>query len=230
MVDLVDLFFETSVMIRSTVFLTISVFASTILTAQNAPDLSRLVQEKKITVVNRNISILNDPQKGKAIHLDEKEGDGVAWVNDISFGNGTIEFDVKGRNVMQQSFVGVAFHGLDDSTMDAVYFRPFNFQSPDADRKSHSVQYVSLPVYDWQKLRTQFPNKYEHAIDPSPQPTDWFHVRVEVKSPKITVFVNNNSIPALTVDQLNDRKQGKIGFWVGNNSDGYFANLRITRE
>jgi hypothetical protein len=26
---------------------------------------------------------------------------------------------------------------------------------------------------------------------------------------------------------LNDRAAGNIGFWVGNNSDGYFSNLTI---
>ncbi len=54
---------------------------------------------------------------------------GIAWINDIRFSDGIIEFDVKGKNVLQQSFVGFAFHGSNDSTYDAVYFRPFNFKS-----------------------------------------------------------------------------------------------------
>jgi len=78
-------------------------------------------------------------------------------------------------------------------------------------------------------LRTEFPNKYEQAIDPSPQPDEWFHVRVVINSPKVTVYVNNNTNPSLVVDKLSNRKEGLIGFWVGNNSDGDFANLIITQ-
>jgi len=218
-------------MYRSVAFATVGIFLGMTVLAQNlSPDLAKLLREKKITVVNRNITALHDPQHTNGVHLDEKEGDGVAWLNDIRFGNGTIEFDVKGRNMMQQSFIGIAFHGANDSTMDVVYFRPFNFQSPDPARKAHSVQYVSLPQNDWQRLRTEFPGKYEQPIDQSPQPSDWFHVRVVVSAPKVSVHVNNNTNASLVVDQLSDRKEGMIGFWVGNNSDGDFANLKMSKE
>jgi hypothetical protein len=194
------------------------------------PDLPKLLTEKKITVINRNAGILTNSQNKNGIHLDAKDNDGVAWLNDLHFDNGILEFDVKGKNVMQQSFVGIAFHGLDDTTMDVIYFRPFNFQSQDPERKNHSVQYVSLPTYDWQKLRTDFPNKYEHSLNPSPQPDDWFHVRIVINTPTLSVYVNNNSNPDLIVEQLNDRKDGNLGFWVGNGSDGDFANLKITMQ
>ena len=210
------------------IFLTASCFAQKGNTI--APDLIDLIKAGKIRVFNRNLSVLLDAQNKNAIHLDEKEGVGVAWLNDIRFVNGTIEFDIKGRNVVQKSFVGLAFHGLNDSTMDAVYFRPFNFQSQDTERQNHSVQYVSLPANDWQNLRTEFPGKYEHSLNQSPQPEDWFHVRLVIESPTISVYVNNNSKPDLVVEQLNTRKEGMIGFWVGNNSNGNFANLKITME
>lgn len=219
-------------MLQSKIFVLMGIFFTTFCFAQQGnimPDLNMLIKEKKITTYNRDASSLNDPQHKNGIHLNAKEGDGVAWLNNIHFSNGIIEFDVKGRNMMQQSFVGIAFYGSNDSTMDAIYFRPFNFQSPDASRKSHSVQYISLPDYDWQRLRTEFPNKYEQAIDPSPQPDEWFHVRVVINSPKVTVYVNNNTNPSLVVDELSNRKEGLVGFWVGNNSDGDFANLIITQ-
>jgi hypothetical protein len=220
---------------RKTIFFILLIlFFATIGFAQNAkviiPDLTKLVKEEKLTVFNRSVTILTDPQNHNGIHLDAKDSYGVAWLNDIRFGNGIVEFDVKGKNIMQQSFVGIAFHGLDNNTMDAIYFRPFNFQAQDADRKNHSVQYVSLPSYDWQKLRTDFPNKYEHSLNPSPKPDEWFHVSVVVNTPKISVYVNNNSNPDLVVEQLSNRKDGNIGFWVGNQSDGDFANLKITLQ
>ena len=44
--------------------------------------------------------------------------DGVAYLQGIEFSNGTIELDVRGKDVQQQSFVGVAFHGVDGTTYD----------------------------------------------------------------------------------------------------------------
>jgi hypothetical protein len=171
---------------------------------------------------------LYEDLKKNAIHLDEKSDPGVAWLENILFGNGIIEFDAQGKDVLQHSFIGIAFHGLNDTTYDAVYFRPFNFKSPDAVRRSHSVQYISHPAFDWEKLRTEFPNQYEQAVSPAPDAAEWFHVRVVISNPKVTVYVNDNKQPVLVIDQLSDRKRGKIGFWVGNQSDGNFANIKIT--
>jgi hypothetical protein len=146
---------------------------------------------------------------------------------EIEFTNGTIEFDLKGKDVLQQSFVGVAFHGVDGTTYDAVYFRPFNFKATDAARRSHGVQYISQPTYTWQKLRAEQPDKYEQALTPAPDPNGWFHVRVVVASPKVSVFVGDAKEPSLVVNQLSDRRKGLVGLWVGNTSGGDFANLKI---
>jgi len=182
----------------------------------------------KFKVVNREITISKESDKD-IVHLNAKEGDGAAWLNNINFEKGVIELDVKGKNVMQQSFVGIAFHGADDSTFDAVYFRPFNFQSQDTVRKSHSVQYISMPQYDWYILRQNYPGKYESALTNTIDPESWFHAKVVVEADKITVYVNNDTKPSLVVSPLARRATGKIGFWVGNNSDGDFANLTISQ-
>ena len=39
-----------------------------------------------------------------------------------------------------------------------------------AERRSHSVQYVSHPANTWQRLRTERPGQFEQAIDPPPDP------------------------------------------------------------
>jgi hypothetical protein len=94
-------------------------------------------------------------------------------------------------------------------------------------RKIHAVQYISLPDYPWETLREKFNGKYEKAIFPVPDPNEWFHVKIIVSYPHITVFVNGSQEPCLIVEKLNTRTSGKIGLWVGNNSDGDFANLQI---
>jgi hypothetical protein len=188
------------------------------------PDLSALVEAKGLKIFNRSLSGLNDK---KGVRLSESPGDGVAYLEGIEFANGAIEIDIKGKDVQQQSFVGVAFHGLDEKTYDAIYFRPFNFKTEDQARRIRAVQYISHPTYTWNKLRAENPGKYEKPVIPAPDPNDWFHARIVVASPKVSVFINDAKEPSLVVEQLSDRKKGLIGLWVGNTSGGDFANLKI---
>jgi len=191
-------------------------------------DLLKLDREKKISIYNRNGGVLKGSEP--IMHLDGKDDAGIAWLNGYNFSNGTIEFDVKGKDVLQQSFVGIAFHATDEHTYDAIYFRPFNFKVEDATRKSHAVQYISIPDYDWPVLREKFPNKYEQPIEPAPEPNNWFHVKIVVRGVTISVYVNHNTKAALTVQQLAKLSGTWIGFWVGNGSDGEWKDLTITNN
>ena len=192
-------------------------------------DLSELNKKGKLQVINRTLSSFID-SRGNAVQFSEANGDGVAWLDGVNFANGNIELDIKGKDVLQQSFVGVAFHGVDEKTLDAIYFRAFNFHATDSVRHIHAVQYVSHPDFPWNVLRETQNAKYEKAIPSAPDPNDWFHVRIVVDYPHITVFVKNSVSPCLSVDKLNDRQTGKIGLWVGNASGGEFANLVITNK
>lgn len=187
------------------------------------PDLSKIKDPKVWTSFNRSVSGNSD-----GVHLNSKEGDGFVKLNDFEFSNGRIELDIKGKDKQGQSFVGFAFHGLNDSTYDAVYFRPFNFKNPD--RKTHSVQYISHPKNPWFKLREQFPDKYENTVNPVPDPDDWFHVVITIEYPSVKIFVNESKVTSLSVEQLSDQKKGWLGFWVGNFSEGDFRNLKITKQ
>jgi len=191
------------------------------------PRLDELASAKGLTIFNRTGSSFSDEAR-KGLRLSESPGDGVAYLQGIEFGNGTIECDVKGKDVQQQSFVGMAFHGVDGTTYDAIYFRPFNFRAEDPARRIRAVQYISHPTNTWQKLRAEQPGKYEKAVSPVPDPNGWFHARIVVASPNVSVYVNDAKEPSLVVSQLSDRKKGLLGLWVGNTSGGDFANLRIT--
>ena len=186
----------------------------------------RTIEPKDVQVFNRTVSVLSDGTR-KGVRLNEQPGEGVAYLKGIEFSNGTIEFDVRGKDVQGQSFVGVAFHGLDSTTYDAIYLRPFNFRTEDPARHSHAVQYVSQPAYPWQRLRTERPGVFEQPVSPAPDPNAWFHVRVVVASPKVSVFVGDAKQPSLVVTQLSDRAKGLVGLWVGNGSGGDFADLKI---
>jgi hypothetical protein len=148
----------------------------------------------------------------------------------VEFGAGTIELDIRGKDVQGQSFVGVAFAGADGTTYEAIYFRPFNFRVADSTRHAHAVQYVSQPANPWQKLRNEHPGVYEKPVDPAPDPNGWFRARVVITGSEVRVFVDGETDPSLVVTRLNPRPKGLVGLWVGNGSGGDFANLKIRPE
>ena len=190
------------------------------------PDLASLADGKGLNASKRTISRLTDGARN-GVRLSEAEGEGPAYLPGIEFANGTIELDMKGKDVQGASFVGVAFHGVDGTTYDAIYFRPFNFKTEDQARVLRAVQYISQPAHPWQKLRADTPGQYEKPVKPVPDPNAWFHARIVVASPKVSVFVGEATEPCLTIDQLSDRKKGLVGIWVGNTSGGDFANIKI---
>lgn len=188
-------------------------------------DLAERLQSGKLRAVNRDASRLQGTPDG--VHVSEREGPGVVWIEGTDFAEGTIQLDVRGRDVPQRSFVGVAFHGRGDNAYEAVYLRPFNFRNPDAARRQNALQYMMLPEYDWPRLRKEFPSEFENPVDPSIVPTEWVPLRVEVSGKTIRVYAGPATSPALEARKLGAYDRGAIGLWVGNNSEGDFANLTI---
>jgi hypothetical protein len=203
----------------------ILLFAQELYSQNYKPDLQDKAQ---LLIKSRSFKYIEENGK-RGIKIEEGKGK-VMTFNNIIFRNGTIEFDAKGRNVMGQSFLGLAFHIQNDSTYDAVYFRPFNFSNPDTIRRWRAVQYISIPGFEWDKLREKFPGKYENKVNPVPNADDWFHCKIIIKDKLISVFVNGSSNPSLVVNKLTTTSEGKIGLWVEDGSDGSFANLEIRSE
>ena len=189
-------------------------------------DLAALADSQRLALFNRTASRLVDGAR-TGVRLSAAGGDGLAFIPDAQLANGTIEVDIRGKDVAQQSFVGVAFHGVDREAFDAVYFRPFNFKAADPTSRGHAVQYESLPTYSWDKLRADEPGKYENAVSPVPDPNGWFHARITIDDTKVSVYVAGATTPSLVVTTLNGRRTGRVGIWVGNGSGGDFANLTI---
>ena len=162
--------------------------------------------------------------KDNAIRLENKSRrkSAVLWLNNTNFKTGTIELDIKGKDVPGESFVGVVFHAINDTTYKCIYFRPFNFRNPE--KKFRAVQYVDIPGNEWYVLREKFPGKYENAVNPVPDPNDWFHAKIVIDFPEVRVYVNNAKEPSLVVNQITDRKEGKLGLWA-DSADGWFRNV-----
>ena len=189
-------------------------------------NLGELAKANKIEVFNRTLESTKADLPG-AVFLTAAPDAGLAWITGVELSAGTIEFEVRGTNQPGGSFVGIAFHGQNNRAYDAVYLRPFNFQMAEQDRRSHSIQYISMPDHDWSQLRNSHPGKYESPINPTPDPDSWVKLKLVVKGKKLAAFVNGSEAPALTVELLNNQLKGKVGLWVGNGSFGWFRNLKV---
>lgn len=188
-------------------------------------NLQQLLKENKFEVVATMAVPLTDGDK-KGITTD-----GNLWLKDVNFTEGTIDVDIRGRDVMQRSFLGIAFHAVDTGRYDLVYFRPFNFQSKDSVRRIHAVQYVYEPDFPWHKLREERNGIYEKAVTPAPAGKDWFHATIVVEGKTVSVYVNQSKTPSLVVEKLNDNKGGMIALYAGGGSlPGDFANLVINKK
>lgn len=164
----------------------------------------------------------------KFIRVEPAPGEGVVWLEGSDLRNGTIEVEMRGSDVQGQSFVGLAFRGIDDMTYDAVYFRPFNFTTEDSERVRRAVQYHSSPNFPWAKLRADSPNMYEKPVSPVPDPRSWFRAKIVIEERAVNAYVNDSKSPTLSVTALTEPRAGMVGLWLGNASPGDFANLTLT--
>jgi hypothetical protein len=191
-------------------------------------DLHSLVKNKRIEVFNRRLTLINEPSYA-GISLSKDEGEGIAWLKGVEFSNGILEFDVRGEDVQQHSFVGIAFHGRNNDTFDAIYLRPFQFRSDNEVLKKRAIQYISLPDFTWQTLREKSPGKYEASIQPAPDPNSWVRVKIVVKDKTISTYINGSKEPSLVVQKVTNLGTGAVGFYVADTSGGDFANITITK-
>lgn len=191
---------------------------------KEAFDLGRMFTENKLVAGPANeISILKDGDK-QGISCK-----GIVWLKGVNFEQGQIDIDLRGKNVFLKSFLGIAFHGIDTTTCDILYFRPFNFRHEDTLRRKWSVAYMSLPDNNYAKLRKEHPLVYENAVNPVPQPDEWFHATLVLKNRKLSVYVNHSSTPSLEVTLINERTDGLFGIYADGLAED-FANLTINTK
>jgi hypothetical protein len=150
------------------------------------------------------------------------------------FTDGTIELELAGETLptadeSARGFVGLAFRvAADAGRFECFYLRPKNGRSEDQIRRNHSLQYISVPGFPWQRLRKESPEKYESYVDIVPG--EWTKLRIEVRGDRARLFVNGSPQPALIV---NDLKQGQgsgaISLWIGPGTVAHFANLQVSK-
>lgn len=180
----------------------------------------------ELTVVNRTAENQTRGNRSTLV-LDAQAGDGLAILNEVEFETGTIEVDLMGENNPGKSFIGIAFNIQNDSTYEAIYFRPFNFVADEQIRKEHMVQYIFHPEYGWNRLRTERTGEFEAQLPNPPNPDEWFRAFITVTQDRVQVRLSEIGEPVLEVPRLSDPLSNKIGYWVGHNSSGRFDKFNI---
>lgn len=166
--------------------------------------------------------------------FEESRRDFLAIVEDVEFGDGTIEVELAGQPAPgaqggARGFVGVAFRVReDDGTYDCFYLRPTNGRAEDQLRRNHSAQYISHPHWTWFRLRAETPGQYETYVDIGP--AEWIAVKIEVAGEKARLYVNGAARPTLIVNDLKSGAggRGKVALWMEGSTVAHFRNLRIS--
>jgi hypothetical protein len=178
-------------------------------------------------------------QGRRAVRVTDSASDEVgdagrlAVVPGSSLQDGTIEVNLSGDTLPNvgpgaRGFVGIAFRLSADRThFECFYLRPKNGRSDDQLQRNHSAQYISIPGFPWQKLRSETPGKYESYVDLVAG--EWTGVKIQVAGSSARLYVNGAAQPVLVVNDLKQSPtSGSVALWVGPGTVAHFADLKIT--
>jgi hypothetical protein len=191
----------------------------------------------------RNVKAERVTHKGKAaLRVTDRganvpDGRRLVILNKTEFQDGVIEIDLTGEPGTDagegaRGFVGLAFRvsagvANDDLKYECFYVRPTNGRADDQVRRNHSAQYISFPEFPWQRLRMEFPEKYESYVDLVPG--EWTKVKIEVRGGKARLYVHDAPQPVLVVNDLkHGQSHGRIALWIDPGTVAHFANLRVS--
>ncbi len=167
------------------------------------------------------------------VTTDEKAEQGLVLLPGTGFQDGTIEAEIALKSLVPPGvrfpgFVGIAFRArADASHYELFYLRPGNADAADQAMRNHSVQYVSVPNFDWSRLRREWPWVYEAHADLAME--TWMKVRIEVAGRSAKLYINGSPQASLVVDGLKGEDlRGAVGLWGYSGEEAYFSNVRIT--
>jgi len=148
----------------------------------------------------------------KAGNYKEHIPSGAAALKDLTFHDGTIEYDVAATTDMGAGFI---FRGADKDNFEEFYLRP----RPKCEDAPDCVQYA--PQTHGVLLWDVFP-QYQ---GPAPlRQGDWNHVKLVISGRRMNIFINGATEPTLKIGRLEgDSEEGSIML----DGPGIFANLTV---
>ena len=125
--------------------------------------------------------------------------EGVAWLDGVSFQDGTVEFDI--AMPAEAGFHGLAFRVQDGENYEHVYLRPHLSGQPDA------VQYQPIfnGVSGWQIY-----SDARYVQKATFVPDRWMHVKAAFRGRQLDLSVDGQ--PLVFSDLVRPPARGKIGF------------------
>ena len=150
------------------------------------------------------------------------------------FQDGTIEVKVRSRLLPDapdyaRGFIGVAFRIDETNTkFEAIYIRPTNGRCEEQVRRNRTMQYFAYPDFKYERMREEFPGKYETYADIGID--EWICLKIIVDGECAYLYLNDAKHTALIVTDLKHGKsnKGAIGLWVDIGTEGFFRDLKIT--
>jgi hypothetical protein len=198
-------------------------------------DQTATVNDANELVVNNGRAEAVSYQGRKAIKLTTapKQEEVLAFLKGAQIQDGTIECDIALKSttppgVHMPGFVGIAFRARSDAShYELFYLRPGNARSEDQAMRNHSVQYVSVPGFDWYKLRREWPWLYEsYAVL---EPEHWSHIKIDVHGRIAKLFIDGSENPTLVVNGLKGEDlRGGVALWGYAGEEAYFTNVKVT--
>jgi hypothetical protein len=171
-------------------------------------------------------SAYQDPAKEK---LSDRNF--MAWLP-VDFQNGEIDVEVASELAQDapdyaRGFVGLTFRIDNEGRFESIYLRPTNSVASDQVRRNHSIQYVAYPDFRFDRLRKEFPEKYETYADIATG--RWIHMRLVVEGNHASLYLDGKLQPALLVSdlKLGPNQRGGVGVWLESGTIAHFRNLRI---
>jgi len=169
----------------------------------------------------------------KRMRFDENT---YARLTDLDFHNGIIEVKMLSRLLpdapdFARGFIGIAFRiNEGDSEFESFYVRPTNAMTDDPVRRAHGCQYFSYPGYTFAYFREYGIEGYEAPIESGLN--EWIDLKAVVCDDHAAFYLNGAKEPTLVVNDLKHGKNahGSVGLFVDIGTDGFFRDLRITRE
>jgi len=143
---------------------------------------------------------------------------GMAYLNDVDFLNGIIEFDISISK--ERGFMGAVWRLQDENNHEEFYIRPHQSGNPDANQYTPVFNALaSWQLYHGEGYGAPVTYKYDK----------WMHIKIVISGSVGEVYIDDMEIPALVIHELKrEVKAGKIGVQVRSNSPAHFANFQYT--
>ncbi|MGX1930114.1 hypothetical protein [Flagellimonas sp. 2504JD4-2] len=143
---------------------------------------------------------------------------GTVGLKDISFLNGTIEYDI--YITEDRGFPGVYFR-INDDNAEQFYIRPHQSGNPDANQATP----VTNGLANWQFYfgpKYSFPHEYNFDA--------WTHVKIVVNDRQAQVFLDYSETPHLSWQLFHEPKAGSISLSGGLVRGFHIANIKVDQR